>query len=140
MFPDEEILSYDLAVDDASSTLRVTATLYEKSSARGGAVSRRLRPPYFLRNLQIPVQDGLLPARREIHRRNGETKHYNENEWPALRGDCDALARHSSPPQAHMRTARTRRGPVGCAGQPCGAQSHDENCKRQKARRSHGRI
>ena len=33
MFPNEETLSHDLTVDDASSMLRVTADLFERSAA-----------------------------------------------------------------------------------------------------------
>ena len=33
MFPNEETLSHDLTVDEASSTLRATADLFEKSAA-----------------------------------------------------------------------------------------------------------
>jgi hypothetical protein len=33
MFPSEETVSHDLTVDDASSTLRVTADLFERSAA-----------------------------------------------------------------------------------------------------------
>jgi hypothetical protein len=33
MFPNEETMSHDLTVDEASSTLRLTADLFEKSAA-----------------------------------------------------------------------------------------------------------
>jgi len=41
MFPNEETVSHDLTVDDASSTLRATADLFEKSAAVTNGKDRR---------------------------------------------------------------------------------------------------